>query len=784
MIEPRKFTYDAIPDEMRKADRWVLWTRGTRGDQITKIPINPWTGHGARSNDPGTWAPFDRALKALSNDPDCVGLGFMLGDGWFGIDLDNHGTRTETEMETLEKEFLDALPSYNEYSQSGKGIHIICRGHLPETPERRRRAGDIEMYDSGRFFALTGRIVRAETARTITDGTEAVKALYAKYLENAPQGGYVVDVKADDQAVIDSLFKGKSGRNNSILWGGEWESLYNSQSEADLALCNALAVRCGSDPVQVDRIFRQSGLYRPKWDEKRGAQTYGQKTVERACTESRSEGFGQPVESQGRTITHYLESGDLHAGEDSKGYELSDTGNAERFIAEFGQDLRYNTDNKAWMAWDGATWRRDEKQQVKRYADVMLQEMRVESWDSRQEQGRFRELEKNCARVASSTGKEAMLKEAQHIGNTPCVNGDFNRDDFLLNCANGVVDLRTGEIREHRREDMQSLNTDIAVDMDGKPERWLQFLREIFNGDDTLIDYVQTAVGYSLTGDTREQCLFQCWGDGSNGKSVFFDIVSRICGDYGSNAQVETLLNRGKPQGSVNTDVARLAGKRYVRTNEPDEGSRFNEGLVKQLVSGDLTTARFLYGQEFEFRPKFKIWIATNHKIVIRGTDHGIWRRMRMIPFEVKFEGERADKELPQKLEQELPQILGWAIRGAIKWYQEGLKTPEKVSEANEEYREEMDTVERFLDACTIRLPASTENASKLYQAFARWAKEGREPTMSQTKFGNEMRRKGYEKFTQHGRVYYRGVVLQETEENGAYVYSADNTEDEGRRKG
>lgn len=762
-----KYRYEKIPSEMRNADRWVLWIKGERNGTTTKIPINAMTGHGAKSNDPGTWTSFDRALSALDQQTDCVGLGFMLGDGWFGIDLDNHGTRTRAEMETLEREFLDALPSYNEYSQSGNGIHIICRGHLPETPERRRRAGDIEMYDSGRFFALTGNVVRAENARTVIDGTEAVKRLYDKYLATAPSGGYTMDTTISDNAVIQSLFKGKGGKTNSILWGGEWEGLYDSHSEADLALCNAIAVRCGSDPVQVDRIFRQSGLYRPKWDEKHGSQTYGQKTVATACSERSGEGV----------ITHYLETGDLHAGEDSKGYELSDTGNAERFIAEFGKDLRYNGDNKTWLVWDGTTWRKDDKQQVKRFADVMLQEMRAESWDSRQEQGRFRELERNCARVASSTGKEAMLKEAQHIGDTPVTNADFNRDDYLLNCASGVIDLRTGEMREHRREDMNSLNTDIAVDMDGKPERWLQFLREIFNGDDTLIDYVQTAVGYSLTGDTREQCLFQCWGDGSNGKSVFFDIVSRISGDYGSNAQVETLLNRGKPAGGVNTDVARLAGKRYVRTNEPDEGSRFNEGLVKQLVSGDLTTARFLYGQEFEFRPKFKIWIATNHKIVIRGTDHGIWRRMRMIPFAVKFEGDRADKGLTQKLEQELPQILGWAVRGAIRWYAEGLRTPEVINEANEEYREEMDTLERFLDACTIRLPASTENASKLYQAFARWAKDGREPSMSQTKFGIEMRRKGFEKITLKGRRYYRGVILQETEQSGAYVYSEEDRE-------
>lgn len=318
---------------------------------------------------------------------------------------------------------------------------------------------------------------------------------------------------------------------------------------------------------------------------------------------------------------------------------------------------------------------------------------------------------------------------------------------------------------------MMSKNTNLRVDLEKEPVRWKQFLLEIFNGSQDLVDYIQCAIGYTLTGDTKEQCFFQCYGDGANGKSVFLDILYEMLGDYSLNSQVDSILARSNNSGGANSEIARMNGARFVRTNEPNEGSRFNEGLVKQLVSGDVTTARFLYGTEFEFSPRFKLWIATNYKINVRGTDTGIWRRQRLVPFEVKFIGAKADKHLTEKLLDELPQILGWAVKGAVKWVKNGLTTPKEIEIANNEYEQEMDIISSFLADCTKLSPNGREKASEVFKEYSQWAKDGHEYCMTQSKFGIEMGKR-FAKKNVNGYVYYTGFILKKNDES--YVYEGE----------
>ena len=382
-----------------------------------------------------------------------------------------------------------------------------------------------------------------------------------------------------------------------------------------------------------------------------------------------------------------------------------------------------------------------------------------------------KEMAKNIKHLSSNSGKEAMLKEAMHIGIIPTINADYDKDDYLLNCFNGVVDLKTGKLLPHNKTYMMSKNTNLRVDLENEPVRWKQFLLEIFNGSQDLVDYIQCAIGYTLTGDTKEQCFFQCYGDGANGKSVFLDILYEMLGDYSLNSQVDSILARSNNSGGANSEIARMNGARFVRTNEPNEGSRFNEGLVKQLVSGDVTTARFLYGTEFEFSPRFKLWIATNYKINVRGTDTGIWRRQRLVPFEVKFIGDKADKHLTEKLMNELPQILGWAVKGAVKWVKNGLTTPKEIEIANNEYKQEMDIISSFLADCTKLSPNGREKASEVFKEYSQWAKDGHEYCMTQSKFGIEMGKR-FTKKNVNGYVYYTGFILKKNDES--YVYEGE----------
>jgi len=287
--------------------------------------------------------------------------------------------------------------------------------------------------------------------------------------------------------------------------------------------------------------------------------------------------------------------------------------------------------------------------------------------------------------------------------------------------------------------------------------RWMEFLNQIFDYDTELIHYIQKAIGYSMTGSTKEQCVFFCYGNGRNGKSTFLDIISAIMGDYATNIQPETIMVQNRQSGA-NSDIARLKGARFVTTVEPNQGARLNEGLLKQLTGGDTVTARHLYGREFEFEAEFKLWMATNHKPIIRGRDLGIWRRMHLIPFTVEIPDHKVDKNLKYKLKKELTGILSWAVEGCIKWQREGLKMPKAVMEAVKEYKSEMDVVTAFLEECTVMGPGEVR-ASDLYRAYAEWAEKNGEYKMSNTMFGKEVSLR-FEKRKSGGVNVYEGLRL------------------------
>ena len=329
-----------------------------------------------------------------------------------------------------------------------------------------------------------------------------------------------------------------------------------------------------------------------------------------------------------------------------------------------------------------------------------------------------------------------MVHELEHL--VPIEPNGMDTNQMLVNAPNGVIDLENGQLLPHDRLYYMTRMLGTTIPENPKyPVRWLKFLDDIFNSDKELIRYVQKALGYSLSGLTNEQCVFFLYGTGRNGKSTFLEIVRKIMGEYATNIQPESIMMR-MSSGNANSDIARLKGARLVTSVEPNEGMRLNEGLLKQITGDDMITARKLYGDEFEFRPQFKLWLATNHKPAIRGTDVGIWRRIHIIPFTTTIPENKVDKNLSDKLTEELPDILAWMMEGYRLWRYEGLDKPKAILDSVKEYQTEMDVISTFLDSeyCTS---GGEVKASQIYAVYCQWASENNEYKMPSRKFGIEM---------------------------------------------
>lgn len=740
--------FENIPDELKKLKQWVCW----QGD---KLPRNPYTGGNAQSNNKETWSDFDTAIKALDKYH-FDGIGFMFASGYFGVDLDKCLDNTD-----FIDEFVETLQSYTEISRSGNGIHIICKGTLPDGARRR---GNVEMYSSGRYFIMTGKLYNPNYTE-IKDCTESIKLLHNKYLytENPQVAPRVIQkLDMDDNEIIDKARNCRTGSLFQLLYSGNWQGVYNSQSEADLALCNHLAFWTQKDAAQIDRIFRTSGLYRDKWDSKRGAYTYGETTIQKAiinCTEV----YEPKYKSDDTSIAV-----GVFRGNDSKldfpknVYDMTDTGNAQRLRNKYVGNIKYSYIQKEWYYWTGKVWQVDNSGEIKKLADVVIEDMKKEAF--RADGDIQEELLKWCNRTASSKGKTNMITETQHLEGIPVQPDEFDAYTDYINCQNGIVNLKNGELLPHDSNFMMTriCYTDYDTNC-GEPKLWLKFLNDVCNGDKQLIDYLQKCVGYSLSGSIREQCAFFIYGMGNNGKSTFLDTISDLMGTYASNVQPETIMVK-KNDGGANSDIARLKSSRFVTSVEPNEGVRLNEGLVKQLTGGDKVTCRFLYGKEFEYVPEFKIWIGTNHKPTIRGTDVGIWRRIKLIPFEVNIPKDKVDKTLKYKLRKELPQIFNWAVQGCIKWQKEGLELPKCVQEATKEYKAEMDILTNFMEQCIEIDYKSIEPimAPQLFNLYTIWAQKNNEYQMTSRKFYLEIVKKVPEKTRIDKGVCYKGIKLND----------------------
>ncbi len=440
------------------------------------------------------------------------------------------------------------------------------------------------------------------------------------------------------------------------------------------------------------------------------------------------EAFGEKADAPRKSPAHSSGSEPARivipadAALDIRAFNLTDSGNAELFARLYGDRLRYDHRQGRWLLWAGNWWTADADGELHRLAKQAMRERYrlatdLEDTVLRIRQAKFSISSENRARL------DSVLALAQNEAPIADAGDGWDSDPMLLGVLNGVVDLRTGTLRPGRAEDRITMHLDIPFDADAMrdgAERWIRFVLELFQDDAAMYDFLWRSLGYTLTGDTREQVLFVLYGSGANGKSTLLSTLRHVLGPYAHDAGFSTFELNGRA--SIPSDLAALCGRRFVSASECSEGVRLNEERVKALTGGDSITARFMYRDLFTFRPTCKIWLATNHKPRIADDSFAFWRRVRLIPFLAQFTGEKADKHLEETLHGEAVGVLAWIVRGCLEWQRRGLDAPEAVATATRQYEAESDPLNEFLSDCCILGDGYHVLSASLYRAYLAWA--------------------------------------------------------------
>jgi putative DNA primase/helicase len=528
------------------------------------------------------------------------------------------------------------------------------------------------------------------------------------------------------------------------LLARHWPSR-GSRHEAALAL-HGLLLRAGWAEQEAERFVGAVAL--AACDEEWASRATDARTTARRIAE-KGTATGRPrlAEMIGNEVVNlasaWLGLGRREAPDEDQELNLTDLGNAKRFALAHGKDVRFCHAWKRWLTWDGRQWVKDDMGEIRRRAKqtamgILLEAARESDDERRKKLVAWEKQSEFEHRI------RALISLAESEDCIPVRVEDLDRDPMLFNCQNGTLDLATGEFREHRRGDLIMKLAPVIYDEDAECPQWLEFLDRITSGNKELIGFLQRAAGYSLTGDVREHALFLFFGTGANGKTTYVEALRHVWGDYAKTAEFSSfIVTRGL---GVRNDLARLAGARVVTAVESQLNRRLAEEVIKQITGGDTITARYLYSEHFEFRPQFKLFLVTNHKPRIHGTDIAIWRRIHLVPFTVTIPHEEQDKTLVEKLRGEASGILRWALEGLAVWKRLGLAAPAQVTEATRDYRSEQDVLQHFLDERCIPDPDAETSAGELYAAFTTWCEASGESPVCKRDLGLALQDRGFQK--------------------------------------
>jgi putative DNA primase/helicase len=695
---------DNIPDELKRIPQWHVWKWEWR-EKSQKWDKPPYAIDGSygSSTDASKWCTFDEAVAALPRF-DGLGLAMGAGIGMVGIDLDDCRDPASGFLSVEAEAIIEQLDTYCEISPSKTGVKLWLLGDYDKT-QWRSKVGNVETYCNGRYFTVTGQKVNDRPIAKVGSRFVAFLDKYLSKPTEEPAAERTPVEASDDQARIKQAV-------NACL------KVEIPESEGDgsrrVIKYARQCVRAGVSAEGCVKVIRSVTAFAP---------------------------LPEPW-SDDRIITRYKQAlTQSDVGEAIKVYEQSDYGVARRVRDYAAGSLLYIPEWCKWLAWNGRAFEIDRHgkliEVIVAISKQMAKEDIAKTGDEKKDDAAEKAWHAFCMSYQSKRGIENIEKIARSFMAVEYKSLDKKTD--LYHCENGVVRLSgQTELGEHSRDHLNTKVSEVPYIPDAKCPRWEQFMREITAGDDELSRYLQMLFGYCLTGDASQE-LFILHGEGRNGKGVYTRTLLKLLGEYGGVISQDLLMNSPNQHP---TQFAYLYGKRCVVAQETDQDCRLNENQVKMLTGGDSIQCRRMREDFWEFQPTHKILLATNHVPTIRGSDNGIWRRIKLIPFTVIFKEQ--DNTLEPAITAELPGILQWALRGlGLLNMLGGFVEPEAAKKAREEYREEMSIVQQFVDdRCTLD-PAKSVESSKLYQSFKLYCEEHGHYLCSQRKLGNDLAKLG-----------------------------------------
>ena len=749
--------------QLQQEKRWCLWRLEPRPDkpeQMTKVPYQP-NGHKAASDNPRTWNTYNTVVAALARDPGkYTGVGLFFSDDFCGTDIDGEH-KEGGQHNPLEAEVLALFSgTYAERSPSGTGVHILFRVDLKRIPHtadgkpdpryfQKNQGNGLEFYAGGvtkRFFTFTGD--RVSAGDVVTDQTDALLAFLDKYMKRPERkdkaarpapGGHSQPAQPMDIRIPARLAKARAAGNGDAFRAlydlGDLTAHNNDHSAADMALCGKLAFWLDADPVLIDEAFRASALMRPKWDERRGAETYGEMTIRKAL-DNTTEVY---QERQRPTAAQDFPTRELKYR--PSGRDLTDAGNAELFARMYRDRLRY-CDALGWLAWDGKYWNNDDHAASRLALDfskAMLKEAAENFAEATGDDGDVNPAAKaylaHATKLRSRNAHQNMLELAK--ARLAIRARELDADPEILNTVAGVVDLRTGQLTQHDPKRYCTKLAPVAPSGRGA-ETWDAFLDLVTCGDRDLKAYLRRVAGMAIVGDIYEEGIQITVGCGRNGKSTFYNALSKVLGDYAGTIDPDILIAR---RNESRFELAPLRGKRMVLCSELESGQRLSTKALKRISSrGDINVER-KYKDAEEVRPTHHIILHTNVlPIVGDARDGGTWRRLTVIPFNAIMPTGSGDIKAYDDVlvKQAGGAIMQWMIDGAVEYLAAGGslgELPDAVLKATNQYREGEDWLRPFLDECCIFDQGGVTQAVELFNAYQehaarsgdRYIRKGRE---------------------------------------------------------